>query len=196
MSRLAMILAAGGLATLGLATLGLAAGATVAQAQSAAVTDPETKLAFLPTLGGATFERSANGPSHGTTYIYSTPKKLMITVQIFDRGRPVSAGSTNPIVMSEFSDELQLIEQQVNDRGYSHFQRPSVPSSCSYGTTTFRCITYGALSPNNVRIYSKLLLTGYREHFVAINVEWGQAMQHSGAYAEAALQAFIPALMH
>jgi hypothetical protein len=186
MSRLAAILAA----------TGLAAMAGAAQAQPAAVTDPETKLAFLPTLGGATFERSTNGPGHGTTYAYSTAKKLAITVQVFDVGRPVPIGSTNPVVMSEFSNELEAIEQQVSGSGLRQFERPSVPSSCTYGSTTFRCITYSAVTQNNVRLYSKLLLTGFREHFVAIHIDWGQAMQHSSGDAEAALQAFVPALMH
>ena len=182
------------LAAVALAAVEIAAGAAHAQ-PAAAVTDPETKLAFLPTLGGATFERSASGPGRGTTYTYSTAKKLAITVQVFGGDRPVPAGSTNPVVVNEFSNELQSVEQEVNDSGYSHFERPSVPSSCSYGGVTFRCITYGALARGNARIYSKLLLTGYREHFVAIHIDWGQALQHSSADAEAALQAFIPALM-
>ena len=130
------------------------------------------------------------------TYIYSTPKRMVITVQVFNTGRPVPPGSTNPVVLGEFTNELQAIEQQIKDSGYTHFERPSVPSACTYGNVTFRCITYGALTQGNTRIYSKLLLTGYREHFIEIHIDWGQALQHTHADADAALQAFIPALLH
>jgi len=175
----------------------LVQGTAWAQAESPApATDPGTKLAFPATLGGAHFERSANGPGRGTTYVYSTPKNMVITVQIFDNGRPVPPGSVNPVVVGEFTKELQAIEQQVTDSGYTHFERPAVPSACTYGRLTFRCITYGALTQGNARIYSKLLLTGYREHFIEIHIDWGQALQHTSADAEAALQAFVPALMH
>ena len=50
------------------------------------------------------------------------------------------------------------------------------------------------MTQSNLRVYSKLLLTGFREHYVKIRIDWGQALQQ--ADADAALQAFIPALMH
>ena len=175
-----------------------------AQTQSTSPTiDAGTKLNFPATLGGAQFERSvnyaappANNPGQGMSYFYSTPKKMVITVQVFDSGRRVPAGSTNPVVVSEFTNELESVEQQIKNSGYTNFERPSVPSSCTYGTQTFRCITYGATTQGNMRVYSKVLLTGYQSHFIKIRIDWGQQLQVSGADAEAALQAFIPALMH
>ena len=175
-----------------------------AQTQSTAPTiDAGTKLNFAATVGGAQFERSvnyaappANNPGQGMSYFYSTPKKMVITVQVFDGGRRVPAGSTNPVVVSEFTNEIESVEQQIKNSGYTNFERPSVPSSCTYGAQTFRCITYGATTQGNMRVYSKLLLTGYQSHFIKIRIDWGQQLQASSADAEAALQAFIPALMH
>ena len=40
-----------------------------------------------------------------------------------------------------------------------------------------------------------LLLTGFRDNFVKIRVDWSQAHQQTAADADAALQAFVPALM-
>jgi len=181
----------------------LVCGTAWAQTQSTTpTTDSGTKLAFPASLGGATFERSvnyagppSNRPDLGSSYFYSTPKKMIITVQVFDGGRRVPAGSASPIVVSEFTSELESVAQQIQGSGYTHFERPSVPSSCTYGSTTFRCITYSALNQSNMRLYSKLLLTGYQNHFIKIRIDWSQGHQQTGADAEAALQAFIPALL-
>jgi hypothetical protein len=181
----------------------LACGTAGAQTQSTTpTTDPGTKLAFPASLGSATFERSvnyagppSNRPDLGSSYFYSTPKKMIITVQIFDGGRRVPAGSASPIVVSEFTSELDSVAQQIQGSGYTHFERPSVPSSCTYGSTTFRCITYSALSQANFRVFTKLLLTGYQNHFIKIRIDWSHGHQQTAADAEAALQAFIPALL-
>jgi hypothetical protein len=197
------------LAILFAASLGLASGSVgTAWAQTQSTTPSVhagTKLNFAATVGGATFERSvnygappANNPDLGTSYFYSTPKKMVITVQVFDGGRRAPAGSDNPTVIGEFANETRSAEEQIKGSGYTNFQKPAVPSSCTYGAVTFRCITYSAVSQANMRVYSKLLLTGYQLHFIKIRIDWGQsgALQQTSADADAALQAFIPALFH
>src|SRR5215468_10929689 len=95
--------------------LALACGIARAQTQSTTpAVDPATKLNFAATVGGATFERSvnyagppSNRPDQGTSYFYSTPKKLVITVQVYDGGRRVPAGSTSPVITGEFTNELE-----------------------------------------------------------------------------------------
>jgi len=179
-------------------------GPAAAQTQSTApTTHAGTKLNFPATLGGAQLERSvnyaappANRPDLGFSYYYSTPKKMVIAVQVFDGGRRVPPGSDSPTVTGEFTSEIASTEEQIRSSGYTRFERPSVPSTCTYGAVTFRCITYSALTQANARVYSKLLLTGYRDHYLKIRIDWGQATQQSSADAEAALQAFIPALLH
>jgi hypothetical protein len=175
-----------------------------AQTQSTApAVDPATKLNFAASVGGATFERAvnyagppANRPDQGTSYFYSTPKKLIFTVQVFDGGRRVPAGSANPAVVGEFTNELDSVAQQIRGSGYTNLERPSVPSSCTYGSMTFRCITYSAVNQANQRVFSKLLMTGYQNNFIKIRVDWSQGHQQTSADAEAALQSFVPALFH
>ena len=181
------------------------AGALPAAAQtqsSTPTTNAGTKLNFPASLGGATFERSinyaappGNNPGQGIAYYYSTPKKLTISVQVFDLGRRVPSGSDNPTVVGQFDAEVGSAEQQFKYAGYTSFQKPSVPSTCTYGTITFRCITYSGLNQVNARVYSKLLLTGFREHFIKIRVDWSQSHQQTAADADASLQSFVPALM-
>lgn len=183
----------------------LLAGAVPAAAQTQSTmptANAGTKLNFPASLGGATFERSvnyaappANNPGLGMAYFYSTPKRLTISVQVYDLGRRVPAGSENPTVTSQFNAELSSAEQQFKYAGYTGFQKPSVPSSCAYGGVTFRCVTYSGVTQANSRVYSKLLLTGFRDHFIKIRIDWAQSHQQTAADADAALQAFVPALM-
>lgn len=186
-------------ATLLVATAGLASAQTQSTAPS---THGGTRLSFPATLGGATFDRSvnyaappANNPGQGTAYYYSTPKRLVVSVQVFDLGRRIPAGSENPTVTSQFDTEVASAEQQFKFAGYTQFQKPSVPSTCTYGSITFRCVTYSGVTQGNQRIFSKLLLTGFRENFIKIRVDWSQGHQQTSADAEAALQAFVPALL-
>ena len=80
-------------------------GAAAAQpASTAPLTHPGTKLNFPPTLAGATMQGSAvNGATFSYRYIAG---KIQITVQVFDSGRRVPAGSNSPVVTSEFSAEM------------------------------------------------------------------------------------------
>jgi hypothetical protein len=195
MSRVLALLAA----TLALLGTTLAAAQTQSTAPSA---HPGTKLNFPGTLGGATFERSvnyaappANNPGQGVAYYYSTPKRLIINVQVYDLGRRVPPGSDNPAVIAQFNAEVASAEQQFKFGGYTQFQKPSVPSTCTYGTIAFRCITYSGMNQANSRVFSKVLLTGFRDHFVKIRIDWAQSHQQTAADADAALQAFVPALM-
>jgi hypothetical protein len=160
---------------------------------SAPPTHPGTKLNFPPTLGGATFETSAN---HGNAVSYRyLAGKIQITVQIFDGGRRVPSGNSNPAVIYEFSAEIAEAEQQARGSGLSGFEKPAVPAVCSYGAVVFRCTVYSA-STGNGRVYGKLLLTGYHDNFVKIVAEWSHAEGSTVADADKALGAFIPALMH
>ena len=169
-----------------------------AQTQSTAPgTHAGTKLAFPASVGGAQLERSVTyGGDQGITYFYSTPKKMVIAVHVYGGGRRVAPGSNNPTVVDEFMGDLSSSELQVKHGGYTHFERPSVPSTCTYGSVSFRCITYSAMNQANTRLYTKMMLTGFRDHFVSIRIDWSQARQQTATDADAALQAFVPALLH
>lgn len=188
-----------------LAAVAVLLGASLAAAQTQSTAPSAhagTRLNFPATLGGAAFERSvnyaappANNPGQGVGYFYTTPKRLIINVQVYDLGRRVPAGSDNPAVIAQFNAELASAEQQFKFGGYTQFQKPSVPSTCTYGAVSFRCVTYSGMNQANSRVFSKVLLTGFRDHFVKIRVDWAQSHQQTAADADAALQAFVPALM-
>ena len=161
---------------------------------------PGTRLSFGPTVGGAKLESSMHFAavpgvrSAGDTYTYSVGK-IQITVDVFDAGRRVGAGATNPTVANQFDTEANASEQQIKQAGYTRFERPAVPSTCSYGATAFRCLVYSAQT-GGTRLYSKMLLTGYNGYFVKIAVIWSIADKNTLTEADQALNNFIPALMH
>jgi hypothetical protein len=189
MSRLVSLLLATLLAT------GLVAGPVEdpAIAQTAAPgVDPGTKIAFPSSVAGTTLSRSS-----GSTYQYVAPSGMDITIDVYDNGRRVPNGSSHPIIINQFTEELENIRQQAQQVGMSGFEKPSVPSACTYGPWNLRCIAFSAAGgPTTGRIYGKFLLIGYREHFVKIIVRWTQVSGQSNADADKLLTTFVPALLH
>lgn len=161
---------------------------------------PGTKLSFAPAVGGAKLESSMHFAavpgirSAGDTYTYSVGK-IQITVDVFDAGRRVGPGAANPTVANQFDTEANASEQQIRAAGYTRFERPTVPSTCSYGAIAFRCLVYSAQT-GGTRLYSKMLLTGYNGYFVKIAIIWSIADKNTLTEADQALNNFIPALMH
>jgi hypothetical protein len=168
----------------------VAAGSAFAQAPAV---EPATKLSFAPTLGGATLSRSTSAGG-GSTYQYSTPNGMEITIDVY--GERVPNGSSHPTIINRFNDELGVIRQQAAAAGMTGFEKPAVPSTCTYGQYNFRCITFSvAGGPTTGRIFGKFLLIGYRERFVKIIIQWPQRGGQTGTDADKVLNGFVPALM-
>jgi hypothetical protein len=173
----------------------LAASAALAQAPAPSV-HPGTKLTLGQSAGPAQFDRSQSYPlGRETAYSYHyTVGQMLITVYVYNTGKRVQAGSDNPAVQGHFTEELQGLDRFLKSSGYTSVNRPTVASVCTYGSISFRCLTYSAAGQSG-RLFSKLLLTGYRDHFVKIRIDWAQAGGQTVADADQALQGFIPALM-
>src|SRR5690242_2624416 len=154
---------------------------------------PGTKLSFPPSLGGATLEQSLN-EGGSSAYLYSI-NKMQIFVHIADFGRRVPSGSDSPALMNQFTNELNDVAAKMKSAGFGQLERPAVPSSCTYGNVTFRCIVY-SINSTGGRLYGKLLMTGYHDFFVKIRIDWSAANGSTQADADQALQSFVSALMH
>jgi hypothetical protein len=134
--------------------------------------------------------------SFGSTYQYLAPNGMDVTVDVYDGGRRVPNGSSHPTIINQFNDELNVISRQAADAGLKGFEKPAVPSACTYGPYTLRCITFSAQGTSVTgRVYGKFLLIGYREHFVKIIVRWSQTSGQTQADADKVLTAFVPALL-
>ena len=173
----------------------LLAGAAPAQGQAPPV-EPATKLAFPATLGGATLSRSVSN-ANSSTYQYLAPNGMEVTVDVYSGGRRVPNGSSHPTIINQFNDELAALQQQALAAGLTNFEKPAVPSACTYGPYTLRCIVFSAAGNTLTgRILGKVLLIGYREHFVKIVIRWTQTSGQTAADADKVLNAFVPALLH
>ncbi len=170
----------------------LTTGAAQAQTQTQApAVDPGTKISFAQSVGGATLSRS-----FGSTYQYLAPNGMEITVDVYDGGRRVPNGSSHPTIINQFNDELNAISEQATSAGLKGFEKPAVPSACTYGQVTLRCIMFSAQGSSvSGRVYGKFLLIGYRERFVKIIVRWSQTGGQSAADADKVLATFVPALL-
>jgi hypothetical protein len=118
---------------------------------------------------------------------------MYINVFVFDNGRRVPPGPDNATVTTQFTSEVEATEKTAKADGFTSFEKPSVPSACTYGSLTFRCVTYSAQSGRG-RVFSKLMMTGFRDNFLKIRIDWSQGLNQTAADAERALRAFIPAL--
>jgi hypothetical protein len=117
-----------------------------------------------------------------------------VTFFLFDGGRRVPSGSDNPTVTSQFTGEIEATEKVAKVDGYTNFEKPSVPSVCTYGSVAFRCVTYSALAGNS-RLFSKLMLTGFRDHFLKVRADWSQGTGQTAGDAERVLKSLIPAVI-
>jgi hypothetical protein len=169
----------------------LSSGSALAQAPAV---EPGTRLSFPPALGGATLMQSGN-QGGGSSYQYSAPNGMELIVEVYGGSRRVPNGSSHPTILNQFNDELTSLAQQAAGSGLSAFEKPTVSSACTYGAYTFRCTNFSASGGNAGRIYGKLLLIGYRDHFVKVIINWSQRGGQTAADADKVLNTFMPALM-
>ena len=169
----------------------LSSGTAFAQAPAV---EPGTKLSFPPALGGATLIQSGN-QGGGSSYQYAAPNGMEVIVDVYGGSRRVPNGSSHPTILNQFNDELASLAQQAAGSGLPAFEKPTVSSACTYGAYTFRCTNFSASGGSAGRIFGKLLLIGYRDHFVKIVINWAQRGGQTAADADKVLNAFVPALM-
>ena len=159
--------------------LGLSSAA--AQETPTAQVHAATRLAFPADIGGARMTRwndygqSAGQPGLGFSYHYSVPGRLVATVYVYNLNQRVPAGADNPVVMAQFQQAYGDIEKVAQTGRYRDLQKISGPAPCPYGPLTLRCATFSAIvASNNQPVFARVMVTGYREHFVKLRLDWGQ----------------------
>ena len=66
------------------------------------------------------------------------------------------------------------------------------PEGCAYGAVVFRCASLAAISSDGTQpIYTRLLLTGYRNYFLKLRVDWRQNSPDDTTEVERMLQTFV-----
>lgn len=173
---------------LALALLGLAAGGAVGQnqpqpspPQRAPAPDRHaaTGLNFPPQIAGATkvgstdFGKTVGKPELGYGWNYRVGDQLIATVYVYDLSiRSIPDGPSSAVVQQQFQTSLQEIHFAKYNR-YDDIKTVKGPADCTIGSLVFRCITLSAIrSVDKKPVYSALLLTGHRNNFLKLRLDW------------------------
>jgi hypothetical protein len=142
---------------------------------------PTTGLKFPSAVGSDTrlgrsvdYGRSEGRPERGYSlaYIVAPPIDGVAWVNVFNAGlTSIPTGPSSSVVAEQF--ELLLADIRTLTPEADGLKIVEQPTECLIGEIAFRCATLLAVTVSNqVPVYSTLLLTGYRDHFFSIWLEW------------------------
>lgn len=196
---------------LALALLVTAAGGAIGQSQpesssSQRVPAPDrhaaTGLSFPQQIAGATrfgstdFGKTAGKPELGYGWNYRIGDQLIATVYVYDLSiRSIPDGPSSPVVQQQFQTSLQEIHQLAKYNRYEDIKTARGPTDCTIGSLVFRCITLSAIrSADRKPVYSALMLTGYRDNFLKLRLDWLEGSAISQSMVDGFMQTLIGAM--
>ncbi len=175
--------------------------ALAAAAQPARVPAPErndeTGLAFPATIGPARkvsstdYGKSNGAPELGYAWNYET-QAITTTFYIYNSGiAEIPSGARGSVVLTQFQQAIADIEIAARAGRYEQLTPSTRPGDCSIGVMIFRCITFTAVLPGNRRpVFTRLLVTGYRDYVLKIRQDWPQDSPAATREVDAVIQAF------
>ncbi len=195
--RFAGLIVAVGLAIAALAGIARAEDQKTPQAVAAPATDEATGLTFPSQIGGVAqlksmdYGRSHNRPDLGYSWSYAAPGRLSATVYVYDLGKPtVPFGATSSEVAGQFQQSLDDIYRAAKLNRYDDLQPFQGPDNCKIGPLTFRCATLSAVTAKgNNHVFTAAMVTGYRNHYLKIRIDWAQGSAESQSAKDQFLQA-------
>lgn len=196
---------------LGFALIGLALGGAVAQGQSqqapsqrvpAPDRHPATGLNFPPQIAGAIkygstdYGETAGKPELGYGWNYRVGDQLIATVYVYDLSiRSIPDGPSSPVVQQQFQTSLQEIYQLAKYNRYEDIKTAKGPTDCKVSGLVFQCITLSAIrSADKKPIYSALMLTGYRNNFLKLRLDWLEGSAASQSMVDQFTQTLVGAM--
>lgn len=177
--------------------------ASRAQETPTAQVHAATGLSFPANIAGALMTRwndygqSAKQPGLGFSYHYQIPGRLAATVYVYDLNQRIPAGADHPVVVAQFEQAVGDIEKVAQQTGrYRDLRLISGPTTCAYGPVTFRCASYSAIATGQSQpVFTGLMVTGYRAHFVKLRLDWPQASGMSEADVNRFVQTLVGAIL-
>lgn len=175
--------------------------ALAATAQPARVPAPErnaeTGLAFPDTIGPARkvgsvdYGQSNGAPELGYAWNYETPA-ITTTFYIYNFGiAEIPSGARGSVVLTQFQQAIADIEIGARAGRYEQLKPSQGPGDCTVGMMVFRCITFTAVLPGDMRpVFTRLFVTGYRNYVLKIRQDWPQNAPAAAREVEAVIQTF------
>ncbi len=167
---------------------------------SAPATHPATGLTFPSMVGrdirlarSVDFGKSIGRPELGYSWNYfvAPPFDGIALVNVFNGGlTSIPSGADSTLVAEQFDqllDEIRRLTPEADD-----LKIVNGPAECFRGGISFRCVTLRAVQ-TQVPVYSMLAVTGYRNHFFSLWLEWNGTNADPVA-AEAYLNELVDAM--
>lgn len=158
---------------------------------------PATGLVFPPQIANAQkfqsmdYGKTMNRPELGYGWGYSVGRLLLATVYVYNLGvRTIPDGASSPPVTAQFQQALEEIRQAAALKKYDQLKVVKGPADCTLGSITFRCITLSAVQ-NNQPLYTGLMVTGYRNHFLKLRLDWLEGSDTSQAAVDRFVQTLV-----
>lgn len=194
--------------TLVLALLGMTGAGAIAQSPPPPQRVPapdrhaSTGLNFPAQISGATkygstdFGKTAGKPELGYGWNYRIADQLIATVYVYDLSiRSIPDGPSSPVVQQQFQTSLQEIHQLAKYNRYEDIRTARGPTECAIGSLVFRCITLSAIrSADRKPVYSALMLTGYRNNFLKLRLDWLEGSATSQSMVDTFTQTLLGAM--
>jgi len=169
---------------------------------SAPAIHPATGLKFPSIVGrdirllrSIDYGRSEGRPEFGYSWNYfvAPPDDGVARVNLFNGGlTSIPAGADSTLVTEQFDQLLDNIRQLMPEAEI--LKVVNGPAECFPGGISFRCATLrGVIPKTQVPIYSTLAVTGYRNHFFYIWLEWNGTKADPVA-ADASLNDLVDAM--
>jgi hypothetical protein len=139
------------------------------------------------------YGKAMNRPDLGYSWNYRVTGLMVATVYLYTLGQTaIPAGAHNPLVLGQFEQAWNDIHGLAKSNRYDELALMKEPADCPVAAIVFRCVTLAAVqSSNKRRVATALMVTGYRNHFVKLRIDW----LPGSAPAEAAVRGFIDAFV-
>lgn len=156
-----------------------------------------TSLAFPPHIGQAEkyasidYARTMNRPDLGYAWNYRVPGLMVATIYLYNLGNAsIPSGHDNPLVLAQFQQADNDIQAMAKSNRYDELKVTKEPADCRVANIVFRCLTLAAIrSTDRLRVSTALMVTGYRNSFLKLRIDW----QAGVSAAEAAVGGFVNA---
>jgi hypothetical protein len=158
---------------------------------------PATGLVFPPQIADAQkynltdYGRSMKRPGLGYFWNYRAGDLLVATLYVYNLGVPtIPPGAASWAVQRQFELATADIEVLARNGRYQQLKTAKGPGECTYNAIVFRCMTLSAIQSANQRhVYTALMLTGYRNYYLKVRLDWQEGSTASNATLERFLSA-------
>lgn len=164
---------------------------------------PATGLVFPPQIATAQksysidYGKAMQRPELGYAWNYQTPQLLSATVYVYTMGvQTITDGPSGPPVVAQFQRSLQDIYDGARIGGrYEQLKTVKGPTDCPFGSIVFRCVTLSGINSEKQRVYTGLMVTGYRGNFIKLRLDWRENSELSQAVVDRFVQTLVGAIM-